>query len=45
VIRTGTDRTNPEILRYSDLINLTPYLLASPVGGTDLRGVNHMAEN
>ena len=39
VIRTGTDRTNPEILRYSDLINLTPHLLASPVGSTDLRGV------
>lgn len=41
VIRGGTDRTNPEILRYSQLINLTPYLIPSPVGvTTDLRGTN-----
>ena len=37
---TGPDRTNPEILRYSDLINITPaQLIASPVGSTDLRNV------
>jgi hypothetical protein len=41
VIRSGTDRTNPEILQYSDLIDLTPYLIANPVGvTTDLRGTN-----
>ena len=41
VIRAGTDRTNPEILRYSDLINLSPHLILNPVGvTTDLRGTN-----
>jgi autotransporter-associated beta strand protein len=35
---TGLDRTNPEIIRYSDVIDLTPYLIPSPVGTTDLRG-------
>lgn len=41
IYRTGTDRTNPEILRYSSLINLTPYLIANPTGVTsDLRGVS-----
>jgi hypothetical protein len=41
VIRTGTDRTTPEILRYSDLIDLAPYLISNPVNTTtDLRGSN-----
>jgi autotransporter-associated beta strand protein len=35
---TGLDRTNPEIIRYSDVIDLNPYLIPSPVGTTDLRG-------
>ncbi len=38
---TGLDRTNPEILRYSDLISISPsQLIATPVGSTDLRNVN-----
>jgi hypothetical protein len=40
VIRSGTDRTSPEILRYSSLIDLAPYLISNPVGTADLRGTN-----
>ncbi len=40
VIRSGTDRTNPEILRYSSLISdLDAHLIANPVNvTTDLKG-------
>lgn len=41
VIRTGIDRTSPEIICYSDLIDLSAYVISNPVGRTtDLRGTN-----
>lgn len=33
-LREGADRTNPEIIRYSDVIDVTPYLIQNPVGVT-----------
>ena len=44
VIRTGTDRTNPTIITYSNLIsNLDSYLIADPTGTTDLTGTRTVA--
>ena len=38
IFREGSNRANPEILCYSDITNLAPYLIESPVGTSGLDG-------
>lgn len=40
IFREGINRTNPEILRYSDLIDLSGKLIPSPIGSAGLNGTS-----